>query len=73
MTSTPAPHRGGTPISASLTDGVGTAMPVLRMLDVPSAHRFYLDHLGFTIEWEHASGGPPLVVTNPPANAQATR
>lgn len=38
--------------SARLADGVGAAVPVLRVLDVPSAHEFYLGYLGCTVVWE---------------------
>ncbi len=36
-------HRDWNTASAKLADGIGTAVPVLRMLDIPSAHEFYLD------------------------------
>ena len=43
------------------TSGFGHAVPVLRMLDVPTTHEFYLDYLGFTVEWEHRfAPGMPL-------------
>ena len=29
------------------------AIPILRMFDERSARAFYLDFLGFTVEWEH--------------------
>ena len=31
-------------------------IPVLRILDVPKAREFYLDYLGFKIDWEHRYG-----------------
>lgn len=46
-------HRDWTTAAARLAGGMGGVVPVLRMLDVPSAHAFYLDHLGFAVEWEH--------------------
>jgi catechol 2,3-dioxygenase-like lactoylglutathione lyase family enzyme len=33
-----------------------TITPVLRMLDVAKAKEFYLDWLGFSIDWEHRFG-----------------
>ncbi len=29
------------------------AVPILRIFDVDKARRFYLDYLGFTVDWEH--------------------
>lgn len=29
------------------------AMPIVRIFDIPKAHEFYLDFLGFTVDWEH--------------------
>ncbi len=46
-------HRDWDTASARLAGGVGAAVPILRMVDVPTAHEFYLDYLGFTVEWEH--------------------
>ncbi|MBE3002088.1 bleomycin resistance family protein [Nocardiopsis sp. HNM0947] len=41
--------------------GSGAAVPVLRILDEPLARGFYLDHLGFHVEWEHRfEPGMPL-------------
>ncbi len=31
-------------------------VPVLRIFDVPKAREFYLDFLGFTVDWEHRYG-----------------
>jgi catechol 2,3-dioxygenase-like lactoylglutathione lyase family enzyme len=31
----------------------GPAIPILRIFDVPLAHRFYLEALGFSVDWEH--------------------
>jgi uncharacterized glyoxalase superfamily protein PhnB len=30
-----------------------TTIPVLRIFDVAKAREFYLDYLGFTLDWEH--------------------
>ncbi len=38
--------------SAPRTDS-GHAVPVLRIFDEALAREFYLDHLGFVVEWEH--------------------
>ncbi|MFC4856545.1 glyoxalase superfamily protein [Actinophytocola glycyrrhizae] len=46
-------HRDWNTAAARLAGGTGTAVPVLRVFDVPSAHEFYLDYLGFGVEWEH--------------------
>lgn len=32
---------------------IGSCIPVLRMLDETSAREFYLDYLGFEVDWEH--------------------
>lgn len=32
---------------------IGTAIPILRMFDEAKAREFYLDFLGFTMDWEH--------------------
>jgi ribosomal-protein-alanine N-acetyltransferase len=31
-------------------------IPLLRILDVAKAREFYLDYLGFTVDWEHRFG-----------------
>ncbi|MGY0233702.1 glyoxalase superfamily protein [Longispora urticae] len=28
-------------------------VPILRIFDVAKAHEFYVDYLGFTVDWEH--------------------
>lgn len=76
-------HRDRNTAAARLAGGTGTAVPILRMRDVPSAHEFYVDYLGCTAEWElstkdyprqrpgvdeHAPGGPTMAVTDPFAN-----
>lgn len=33
--------------------GFGSSIPVLRMLDEAKAKAFYLDYLGYEVEWEH--------------------
>jgi hypothetical protein len=33
-----------------------TVIPVLRILDVTKAKEFYVDWLGFSIDWEHRFG-----------------
>lgn len=41
--------------------GSGSAVPVLRIYDEALAREFYLDYLGFDIEWEHRfERGMPL-------------
>ena len=41
--------------------GFGKTVPILRMFDEAKAREFYIDFLGFTIDWEHRFGdGAPL-------------
>lgn len=44
--------------------GIGSSIPVLRMLDEARARAFYVDFLGYEVEWEHRFGeeseGSPL-------------
>lgn len=41
--------------------GSGTAVPVLRIFDEAVARQFYLEYLGFGVEWEHRfERGMPL-------------
>ncbi|MBT5860134.1 MAG: VOC family protein, partial [Alphaproteobacteria bacterium] len=37
-----------------------TAVPILRIFDLPKAKAFYLDFLGFSLDWDHqfADDGP---------------
>lgn len=38
-------------------------IPILRIFDEPIAMRFYVDYLGFTVDWEHRfEDGLPLYV-----------
>jgi uncharacterized glyoxalase superfamily protein PhnB len=55
--------------SASSTDGIrfAEAIPILRIFDVTKAKEFYVDFLGFTIDWEHRFGD------NFPLYAQVSR
>lgn len=32
---------------------LGAGVPILRIFDVAKAYEFYLDFLGFTLDWEH--------------------
>ncbi|MEE4300630.1 MAG: glyoxalase superfamily protein [Pseudomonadales bacterium] len=32
---------------------IGTTTPILRSFDETEAKRFYVDYLGFTVDWEH--------------------
>jgi uncharacterized glyoxalase superfamily protein PhnB len=45
------------PASASTNDGapvkLGKPTPILRIFDEAKAREFYVDFLGFTIDWEH--------------------
>ncbi len=50
-------------LSAKIEEGEGKpsgpaiafeqAIPIVRIFDVTKAHEFYLDFLGFTVDWEH--------------------
>lgn len=33
--------------------GIGSSIPVLRMLDVAKSRNFYVSFLGYSIDWEH--------------------
>jgi catechol 2,3-dioxygenase-like lactoylglutathione lyase family enzyme len=48
-------HRDWNTASVKLRshDGIGAPIPVLRSLDEARAREFYIDYLGFTVEWEH--------------------
>ena len=32
---------------------LGTTTPILRIFDIAKAHEFYVDFLGFEVQWEH--------------------
>jgi uncharacterized glyoxalase superfamily protein PhnB len=32
---------------------LGATIPILRIFDIAKAHEFYLDFLGFEVQWEH--------------------
>lgn len=58
-------YRDWNTAAAALEDppgiGVGAAVPVLRIQDEGIARGFYLDYLGFTLDWEHRfEPGMPL-------------
>jgi catechol 2,3-dioxygenase-like lactoylglutathione lyase family enzyme len=36
------------------------AVPILRIFDRAKAREFYVDFLGFTVDWEHGGDGSPL-------------
>ena len=59
---------GSKPAEAA-TDGIRLieAIPILRIFDVAKAKEFYVDFLGFTIDWEHRFGD------NFPLYAQVSR
>ncbi|KAF2034261.1 Glyoxalase/Bleomycin resistance protein/Dihydroxybiphenyl dioxygenase [Setomelanomma holmii] len=35
-----------------------SVVPILRIFDIHKADEFYLNYLGFTIDWDHKSEGP---------------
>lgn len=45
MSQAPAPR----PVVPEMTQ----AIPILRIFDLARAREFYLDYLGFTVDWEH--------------------
>ncbi|WP_460945374.1 glyoxalase superfamily protein [Okibacterium endophyticum] len=48
-------------LNASTGGGIGGAIPVLRIHDEAVAREFYVDYLGFAVEWEHRfEPGMPL-------------
>ena len=36
-----------------MTVRVGAATPILRIFDIAKAREFYLEYLGYTVDWEH--------------------
>jgi catechol 2,3-dioxygenase-like lactoylglutathione lyase family enzyme len=36
------------------------AIPILRMFDVESTKRFYVDYLGWTVDWQDGEGDRPI-------------
>jgi hypothetical protein len=59
--------RGGDKPSAAGGIRFSDAIPILRIFDVAKAKEFYVDFLGFTIDWEHRFG------ENFPLYAQVSR
>jgi uncharacterized glyoxalase superfamily protein PhnB len=48
-------------LQGSAPMGIGKTVPILRMFDEAKAREFYVDFLGFTIDWEHRfEDGAPL-------------
>jgi catechol 2,3-dioxygenase-like lactoylglutathione lyase family enzyme len=41
------------PASRPVVPEVKQAIPILRIFDLARAREFYLDYLGFTVDWEH--------------------
>jgi catechol 2,3-dioxygenase-like lactoylglutathione lyase family enzyme len=55
--------RADLPAPPARAPHAGPAVPVLRTVSVPRALAFYVDYLGFTLDWEHRfSPGLPLYV-----------
>lgn len=44
--------------ASSTPDGIAfqQAVPIIRIFDVAKAHEFYIDFLGFSVDWEHRYG-----------------
>lgn len=40
--------------------GMRPPIPVLRMYDVEATTRFYVDYLGFTLDWQEGEGDRPV-------------
>lgn len=38
----------------------GSTTPILRMFDVPATLRFYVDYLGFSVDWQDGEDEGPL-------------
>ncbi|KPF63177.1 glyoxalase [Bosea sp. AAP35] len=51
-------YRDGPGTAKTDVSGVnlGTGIPILRIFEVGKAREFYLDFLGFTLDWEHRFG-----------------
>lgn len=51
-------HRDGPGTAKADSSGVslGTGIPILRIFEVEKAREFYLDFLGFTMDWDHRFG-----------------
>lgn len=41
-------------------ESVGPVRPILRMYDVGATRRFYLDYLGFAVDWEDGARDGPV-------------
>src|SRR5690348_3264045 len=53
--------RRGWRILAGMPLAASRVVPILRIFDVPRAKEFYLDYLGFGLDWEHRyEPGMPL-------------
>jgi hypothetical protein len=46
--------------SASENIQVNSAVPILRMYDVPATIRFYVDYLGCSLDWQAGEGDRPV-------------
>jgi catechol 2,3-dioxygenase-like lactoylglutathione lyase family enzyme len=42
--------------------GMRQAIPVLRMYDFEATRRFYVDYLGFSLDWQEGEGDRPIYV-----------
>jgi catechol 2,3-dioxygenase-like lactoylglutathione lyase family enzyme len=40
--------------------GLRHPIPILRMYDVEATKRFYVDYLGFTLDWQEGAGDRPV-------------
>src|SRR3954452_23817604 len=38
-------------------------VPILRMFDVAATHRFYVDYLGCTVDWQEGEGDRPAFLS----------
>jgi hypothetical protein len=43
-------------LSETLPFGFSKVIPLVRIFDVPKAKEFYIEYLGFSIDWEHRFG-----------------
>ena len=39
--------------------GLHARVPILRTFDLEATHRFYVDYLGCTLDWQEGGGGAP--------------
>lgn len=46
-----------------MNHGMRPPIPILRMYDVEATKRFYVDYLGFTLDWQEGEGDRPVYLS----------